>query len=112
MFGWFEKGGCPKKINVEWSSMIFGPTQSLTRSYTAEVIITFRMWAHHEKRMCKVAEIVLLWTYVTPIYILLNLETAELYYNVIQINLDEQRKLTRAGLEPATSGLTCRGSTN
>ena len=31
---------------------------------------------------------------------------------LFKINLDEQRKLTRAGLEPATSGLTCRGSTN
>ena len=37
--------------------------------------------------------------------------TGEIESNVL-INLDEQRKLTRAGLEPATSGLTCRGSTN
>ena len=35
-----------------------------------------------------------------------------LQMKLIQINLDEQRKFTRAGLEPATSGLTCRGSTN
>ena len=26
--------------------------------------------------------------------------------------LDEQRKFTRAGFEPASSGLTCRRSTN
>ena len=88
MIGWFEKGGCPKQTNVEWS-FVFDIDNPWPRGYSRWQSALLRSPL---LRMCSPERNVqgginnfTLDLYVTPIYILSNLETAELYYNVTQL---------------------------